>query len=48
MIKRQAVGLGSGMPFSFGTVGVGYYGTEDYGTVVPWLAENDVTAQFKA
>ena len=30
------------------TVGVGYYGTEDYGTVVPWLAENDVIAHFKA
>ena len=26
------------------TVGVGYYGTEDYGTVVPLLAENDVIA----
>ena len=30
------------------TVGVGYYGTEDYGTVVPWLAENDVIAHFES
>ena len=27
----------------FNTVGVGYYGT-----VVPWLAENEVIAHFKA
>ena len=31
-----------------GTVGVGYYGTEDYGTVMSWLAENDVIAHLKA
>ena len=34
--------------WSLYTVGVGYYGTEDYGTVVPWLAENHVIAHFKA
>ena len=33
---------------NWNTVGLGYYGTENYGTVVPWLAENDVIAHFKA
>ena len=27
--------------------GVAYYGTEDNGTVGPWLGENDVTVSFK-